>query len=265
MHRPPQNEATLQAFLDRSRASASPTPSEWAEWTQEVNDLCNERDVENLLNGAILQDINNDPELRKVRYKSKPDKQWVNYPSDVGFNNGLAPPKPDRTEGYMRSAMPPNVQVLGGFATLLKNDTPFVALPHFAVEVKDWGKSMKKAELQAGYDGAAMVYGRNRALNHVGQPDPPRHASVVTAATDGRKWDVYAHYAHQNDATKQQEYIQVSHIVMRKQRLRDPERWQDTLKCLLSNISRTNIGSHSTQWLLATCLNMATSKEVAKY
>lgn len=113
----------------------------------------------------------------------------------------------------MRNIMSPNVQALGGSATLVKNDTPFVALPHFAVEYKIWDQSLKQAELQAGYHGAAMVYTRNHALHYMRQSDPPLHAAILTAATDGRRWDVYAHYACDDEVTKQKVYFQVSRSV----------------------------------------------------
>jgi hypothetical protein len=54
---------------------------------------------------------------------------------------------------------------------------------------------MKKAELRSGYDGAALVYARNRALSFVGELDPPGHAEVTTFTTDGTSLDFYAHHA----------------------------------------------------------------------
>lgn len=44
---------------------------------------------------------------------------------------------------------------------------------------------MHLAERQARYDGAAMVYARNKALNFVGQRDVHEKVAVLTATTDG--------------------------------------------------------------------------------
>ena len=67
---------------------------------------------------------------------------------------------------------------------------------------------MDKATLQSAYDGAALVYARNEALERIGKPDPPGHAEVTTFATDGRYIDFLAHYAAlgDNDKLKYHQY-----------------------------------------------------------
>lgn len=128
----------------------------------------------------------------------------------MGFNDALPAPKPHLTEGYLQSTFPPSIKTLGGAATLVRGDPDFVALPHFAAEFTGLDKNLQKAEVQAGYDGAAMVYARNKALQHIGQPDPERHASPLTLASDGRNWAVYAHYAHKDAETEKIANFQVN-------------------------------------------------------
>lgn len=207
---PPANEAEILAYFTRSRDSASPSPSQHAVYKTKIQENSNERELENHLQCHIFQKTDQISELFTMNYRAKFDKQWVDFPSGVGFNNGCSAPKPDLVEGFLETEFPDIIYQIGGAATLVKAEK-FIAFPHFAAENKDYGKNMRQAEVQACYDGAAMVYSRNRALALMGQSDPPRHASVVTVATNGRDWKVYAHYALNNDKTGRLEYYQVSH------------------------------------------------------
>lgn len=206
------NQDEYDGHLHQLRGSASPTSSEDDRFYRGLARAANERDLEALYSGRILQDTNKVPKLEDMDYGANLDKQWVAFPPDVGFNNGLSTPKPDLVEGYARRAWPPTVNQLGGSATLVKNDPGFAALPHFAGEFKAFGKSMREGEVQAGYDGAAMVYARRQALAAIGQSDPPGRASPVTMSSDGRTWRLYAHSAEENKDTKELEYYQVRMI-----------------------------------------------------
>lgn len=124
------------------------------------------------------------------------NQQFTNFPSDVGFNRGLSAPQPDFVEGLGKKAFKPfpvGSHIDG--AVLFKDSPSSVTLPHLAGEWKGPGQDMKKAELQSGYDGAALVYGRNKALAYVGTPDSPGYAEVTTFATDGTVLNMYAHYS----------------------------------------------------------------------
>lgn len=205
---PPSNKDEATAYALKLRESASPTSSQQDYYLEELEQTSNEREVEELMCGNILKP-HRIPELREINYRAKIDKQWAAYPKDVGFNNGLSAPKPDRTEGYAQTTFPPNINQLGGSATLVNNEESFIALPHFAAELKDFGKSLRQCEVQAGYDGAAMVYARNKALASIGQADPPGRASPITVASDGRTWRTYVHYSKENEETHKTEYYQV--------------------------------------------------------
>lgn len=191
----------LEARVERTRGSASPPRSMFDDFNTLAFEVSGEKDLERIVSDRVLKALQVNNEGRLTEWRIRLDKQWVDFPKEVGFNNGLAPPKPDHIEGFLRSSFPPTVNALGGSATLVKNEPHFVVLPHFAIEFKGASGDLRKAEVQAGYDGAAMVYARNRALAYLGQPDPPRFAAVVTAITDGRLWHAFAHYAHKNEAT----------------------------------------------------------------
>jgi hypothetical protein len=132
---------------------------------------------------------------------------WTEFPKNVGFNNGLSAPKPDMIEGFSRDTFPPTIEHIKS-SKIVRDEPKYVALPHIAVEYKAREKSLHEAKVQAGYDGAAMVYGRNEALKFIGKADPPRQPAVLTATTTGQEWNVYAHYAHPNDTTGKEEYYQ---------------------------------------------------------
>lgn len=153
---------------------------------------------------AFCDSIFKNTRKRKDRnYGAYPDKQWVDFDKNVGFNNGLAPPKPDITEGFRQSTFPPNIRELGGAATFIKHSPNLVALPQFAAEFKNYGGDMRKADVQAAYDGAAM------ALQLIGEPDAPGHAAALTMTSDGRGWTIWAHHAVRKEATQKLEDFQV--------------------------------------------------------
>lgn len=206
---PPSNQEDIRAYLDRSRDSASPTSSQHIMFVNSLESASSKRDVEHLHQGLLLKDTNKTDTLQDIDYGANLGKQWVAYPKNVGFNHGLLAPKPDLVEGYAQRAFPPSVAQLGGSATLIHHKPTFVSLPHFAAEFKDYGGDMREAEVLTGYDGAHMVYSRNKALAFIDDMDPPRRASPVTVASDGHSWTAYSHYAHHNDSTDKVEYYQV--------------------------------------------------------
>ncbi len=121
---------------------------------------------------------------------------FTGFPKDVGFNSGLPAPQPDFTEGLrMEEYLPFPIHKYIEGAVLYKDNSRSLTPPHLAGEWKGPGKDMEKAALQAGYDGAALVYARNEALSYLGKSDPPGHAEVTTFTTDGTNINFYAHYA----------------------------------------------------------------------
>lgn len=203
---PPGNRAQIRTYLDKTRASASPTLSQHEDYIDAYTNAGNEADMVHVFSTHVLKEPTR--QLRKQGYDSNRDKQWVDFPRDVGFNNSLSAPKPDIIEGYRKGAFPPTISELGGAATLVKEHPNYAALPHLALELKNKGADMHLAERQAAYDGAAMVYGRSKALQFLGQKDVHGKASVVTATTDGLTYNIFGHYSAVDADTEQTQYHQ---------------------------------------------------------
>lgn len=53
-----------------------------------------------------------------------------------------------------------------------------------------------------------MVHSRSVALKYLGMADTRRHASVLTAATDGTTWHIYAHYQDEEEESNTKVYHQ---------------------------------------------------------
>lgn len=202
----PANIQNIRASLEEIRESVSPTNSQHDYYLDEITVAANELAVEKAFCDSILK---NTRKLKDRNYGAYPDKQWVDFDKNVGFNNGLAAPKPNITEGFRQSTFPPNIKQLGGAATLVKRSPNFVALPHFAAEFKNYGGDMRKADVQAAYDGAAMVHGRNKALQLIGEPGSPGYAAALTMTSDGRGWTIWAHHSEKDEATQKVEHFQV--------------------------------------------------------
>lgn len=143
-------------------------------------------------------------------YRTTLDHSFTAFPKDVGFNNGLAAARPGLFQGFGELSFKPFpiATELGGAAVVVSNAANSIALPHLAGEFKGPGKDMEETRLQSAYDGAALVYGRNQALQYLGDADPFGHAAVITFTTDGDSMHFYAHYAAFSAETGGLEYHQ---------------------------------------------------------
>lgn len=188
--KPPTNLKDIRARYASSRATASPPESQFNHYVTRVESASNEAAMVFEVGSKLLKDYEDEG------YKRTFNQQFNGFPKDVGFNNGLSAPQPDFAEGLeMNKFRPfPIDQHVEG-AVLCKDDPYSLTLPHLAGEWKGCGKDMKRAELQSGYDGAALLYARNQALSFVGTSDPPGHSEVTTFTTDGTNLNLYAHYA----------------------------------------------------------------------
>lgn len=137
---------------------------------------------------------------------------FTRFPKDVRFNNGLSPPEPGVIAGLRKEAFEPFPleRVIG--AVLYEDtwdededdddDISSIVLPHIAGEIGDPKDSMERATLQCAYDGATLVYARNKALEFIGKPDPLGQAVIVTYAYLGGFMQLFAHYAAPGDDGK---------------------------------------------------------------
>ncbi|KLU90696.1 hypothetical protein MAPG_10548 [Magnaporthiopsis poae ATCC 64411] len=184
---PPVNLEEIRRRIARSRGTASPTESAYGDYADRIGGASNEDTV-------ICEMM---PLLKKYPkgYKRTVNQAFTAFPKDVGFNNGLSAPQPDYVEGLEMGQFYPvliHKQIRG--AVLYKEDICSVTLPHIAGEMKGPDGSMREAELQSAYTGAALVFARTQALSSMGRSDPPGHANVTTFTTDGKTLNLFAHY-----------------------------------------------------------------------
>ncbi|KAI8960869.1 hypothetical protein F5Y11DRAFT_328373 [Daldinia sp. FL1419] len=192
--KPPANLKDIQERHSRSRATASPTESEYKRYTNKVGRAPNEATMVVETSRRMLKDYDDEG------YHQSFNQSFTGFPEDVGFNDGLSAPQPDFVEGLEKreyDPFPVDEHVSG--AVLYDDDPDSLALPHVAGEWKGRGRNMEEARLQSSYDGAALVYARGKALSHMGKSDPPGHAEVTTFTTDGTTLNLFAHYAAETE------------------------------------------------------------------
>jgi hypothetical protein len=185
---PPGNLDYLQDRLDRARNTASPTESEYQDFTYRIQRAPNEMTM--VLETSTL--------LKRYGrgYRRVYNQAFNDFPKDVGLNNGLSAAQPDMVEGLDMTEFDPVPirRELGGSAVPTGELDP-PTLPHFAGEWKGPGKDMVLAQTQAAYDGACMTYARNKARSFLENPDPAGHAFVSTFTTDGTILNTFADYS----------------------------------------------------------------------
>lgn len=201
----PVADAYAKERLTSSRESASPTQSQYDKFTNRILEASNDKGTMAVYSKYVFQDT--EDHHFDIGYRRKEDKTWTEFPQNIGFNSGLPAPKPDMIEGYSRDSFPSTIDHIKA-SRLVSDDPRYVALPHMAVEYRVRAKSLHEAQTKAGYNGAAMVYGRNEALKFIGKSDPPRQPVVLTATATGQEWNVYGHYSHLNDGSGKEEYYQ---------------------------------------------------------
>jgi hypothetical protein len=188
---PPENLTYFQDRLNRARDTKSPTESEYQDFVYRTQEAPNKQTML-LETSKLLKD-------HERGYRRVYNQALSDFPRSVGFNTGLSAPQPDMIQGLdLREYKPfPVRQELGGAAVPTAENNA-ITLPHIAGEWKARGKDMVQARTQAAYDGACMVYGRNRARSFLGKPDPAGEAYVQTFTTDGTTLNTFAHYSSQS-------------------------------------------------------------------
>lgn len=189
----PANHKTRRERNARSRETASPTETEHRGFVKRIENAGNDATVV-VETSKLLKEYDDEDYTRAF------NRAFTGFPKDVGFNNGLPAPQPDFVEGpRMQEYRPFPVDEHVSGAVLYKDDRRSVTLPHLAGEWKGPDGSMKEAELQGSYDGAALVYARTRALAYLGKSDPPGHAEITTFTTDGTNLNFYSHYVDRTE------------------------------------------------------------------
>ncbi|KAF7874914.1 hypothetical protein EAF04_002088 [Stromatinia cepivora] len=201
--RPPTNHEELIVELNRTRRSASPTESMFRDYKNTIRRHNNNKH-------AIVQECI--PLLLKADsdgYIKSYNQAQTDFPKNVGFNNGLPSAHPDVLEGLEMDMFKPFPvrDELGG-AAIVRPGYDSITLAHFGGEFKSPCSSIPLANLQAAYDGASMVYGREQALSYINRPDPVGSSSISTFSCNGLLLNTFAHYVVQDPLTKKREYHQ---------------------------------------------------------
>ncbi|KAK0711730.1 hypothetical protein B0H67DRAFT_647080 [Lasiosphaeris hirsuta] len=117
------------------------------------------------------------------------------------FNRGLSDPQPDLLDDLVTDTLPHHLHdhTLHGHHSL--------ALCHLAIEFKRLDGNLRQAICQAAYDGAVLVYARNRALAHARAnvlggtaaaaaaiDKAAAETAVLTCVTDGKVAEVFTHH-----------------------------------------------------------------------
>ncbi|OBT61023.1 hypothetical protein VE03_09618 [Pseudogymnoascus sp. 23342-1-I1] len=188
--KPPNNLSEIHKRASSSRGTVSPTVSEFGNYAGALPVAANELSRGSKVSKNLQRDYADDKS-----YQPALNQAFSGFPKDVGFNNGLSPPQPDFIEGLVVMEFKPfPIRQVSG-AVLYKDNPLSIALPHISGEYKGPEASMEKARLQCAYNGAALVYARNKALALIGKPDPLGHAKITTFASNGNIIDFFVHYA----------------------------------------------------------------------
>lgn len=184
---PCQNAKETLECLNGSRETASPTQSEYELYCEKIDAAGNKAAVvQRML--PLFQDYDG-------KYNIDMNRAFSALPKGLGFNNRLSAPQPDFIQGLTREEfLPADPSKIQG-AVLFKDDLTSTTLAHFAGEWESRSGDMVEATLQSGYDGAAMVYGRNQALECLGEPDPLGHSAITTFTSNGENVNLFAHHA----------------------------------------------------------------------
>ncbi|KAI0105040.1 hypothetical protein GGR51DRAFT_201524 [Nemania sp. FL0031] len=195
---PPSNIEDLRRCFLQPNDLPAKSKGKFQRYMKSIDRAHNKAMVSGAIKQYILKDYmeDEDEDDPTPHYISVENSPFKDFPENVGFNDNLPPPRPDFTEGVWSESFGEfPIQELSGAVPIRGVNGVDIALPHIAGEWECSGGDMDRARIQSAYTGAALVYARNQALECLGKSDPPRHASVITFATDGTLIRFYAHYA----------------------------------------------------------------------
>jgi len=228
---PPTNLKDIVLCLERKRDSPDPGQTEFTDYDRDIKSAPNETAIVFAVISGVLK------KSRDPLYRSYPNQQFANFPTDVGFNNGLSAARPDWIEGYLKSAYDKDsvVEQLSGAAVQSQGNYPIV-LAHLAGEFNKRGGDMACASDQAAYDAAYLVYGRDHAQVLMHKVDESGMAYVGSFVCDGSRLQISVHYATKHITTGVTEYRQylmfdeniqmnLQHFIDGRRRLRNLQDW----------------------------------------
>ncbi|KAK5987173.1 hypothetical protein PT974_11291 [Cladobotryum mycophilum] len=132
-------------------------------------------------------------------YRTATCRDFDMIPLRAPFNAGLSVPCPDFVQGIeVHEFDSVRIEYIPG-AVLFKNHTQSIALAHIAGEFYGISQSQETAQIHNAHAGAALVYARNHALEHIAYPDNEGESFIFTFTTDGATINFFAHYATKSD------------------------------------------------------------------
>ena len=192
----PSNIDEIRKTFKRPRESPSPELKDFKRYRRAVGVAGNESAIQR----TVLSLLKNDDDKDQ---KQIINQQFVEFPSNVGFNNGLSAAVPDFVEGYLEEAFQPYPikDLLGGSAVSTSDQFP-IALPHIVGEIKRRGGDFECGTCQAAYDAACLVYGRNHACISLTKIDEANTAHVGSFVSDGKRLLISVHFSATNASEK---------------------------------------------------------------
>ena len=194
------NLEDLRARFEKPRDSPEPSNREFKGYCGVIGEATNKATLIDVV-GHYLLKWEPEPSYKKVL-----KQQCTRFPINLGFNNGLSPPKPDIMFGFsQRSYYPFKIYGrLGDRGALLYYGPNPIALPHFAGEFQRTGEPTYIAVSQSAYHGACFVYGRNQALKCAADQAkdaavPSNDAAVITFTSDGKEISFFGHFATKSE------------------------------------------------------------------
>ncbi|MCJ1472463.1 hypothetical protein MMC13_001111 [Lambiella insularis] len=195
----PVNFDEVRTRLEQSRNSPEPDLQEFKDFCKRIQLSQNEQGVAQAIIPLLCR-------RTSEGYTQIYDQKFTMFPSNVGFNDGLSPAKPDFIEAYVANTFKPYplIRRLGCSAVPVPGGRP-IALAHIAGEFNRLSGDMECAMCQAAYDAATLVYGRNQACLAMAKPDEAKFACVGTFVSNGDQVHISVHYAT-NHASAQAVY-----------------------------------------------------------
>ena len=197
---PSKNAKETLDRLNRSRGTASPPESQYQLYCEKIPSAGNK--------AAVVQRMLPMFKGYDGKYNIGMKRSISALPKDLGFNDGLSAPRPDFVQGLTKEEFLPMDPTRISGAMLFKNDLTSTTLPHFAGEWKSRSGDMDEATFKSGYDGAAMVYGRSQAREHISRLDAPDHSAITTFVSNGEHIAFFAHHASPTGANGALQYHQ---------------------------------------------------------
>jgi len=190
----PANLEEIEERLGRPRRSASPSESTYKRYLKATRRGCSSKTTMMFeTGGKLLKEYNDDAHNGSAR---EFNGVYTNLARNASFKDGLPAQQLDFFEGVERREFRQTRAADDIPRTSLSSNEPdSIIFPHIAGAWKGPGRETEDDQLKQGYNGAALVYGRRQALDHMGIPYVEGHSHITTFNTDGTTLNLFAHHS----------------------------------------------------------------------